>query len=56
MSKQTTITFKLESDLKKTFQITCQNQGFTHSLVLRELMKRYIKENAQTDIFKNAKK
>lgn len=50
MSKKTLINFQADTDLAKEFKRVCEKQGLTQSLVLRELMKDYLKKNKQPDL------
>ena len=45
--KQATINIRLDKDTAKAFKDIVERDGYTQSLVLRELIKKYIKKNGQ---------
>jgi predicted DNA-binding protein len=50
--KKVNFSIRIEKDLKSAFDKVCTDQGFTSSLIMRELMKKHIKSNSQIDLFK----
>lgn len=50
--KDVSIHIRAEEDLAKEFKRFCEQQGFTQSLVIRELMKEYLAKNKQLDLLK----
>lgn len=50
-SKNVALTIRLDKDLLKSFQAVCQHKDYSQSFVVRELIKRYIKDNKQVDLF-----
>lgn len=54
--KQTTaLTIRVDNDLLESFKSVCDREGYTQSLIIRELMKQYVKKNGQGDLFSIAK-
>ena len=49
--KDTLVNFKCEEDLAKAFRLACNEKGYSQSFVLRELMKKYLKDNKQPSLF-----
>lgn len=49
--KQTAITVRIDDDLLQSFKNVCDGKGYQQSFVIRELIKRYIKDNKQQDLF-----
>ncbi len=45
MAMQSTMNFKLDPALKSDFLHTCQSKGYSASLIIRELIARYVQEN-----------
>jgi metal-responsive CopG/Arc/MetJ family transcriptional regulator len=43
------INFKCDRDLAEQFKKVAKQQGYSQSLVLRELMKEYLKKNAEIE-------
>ncbi|WP_201611949.1 ribbon-helix-helix protein, CopG family [Psychrobacter submarinus] len=43
------INFKCDRDLADQFKKVVKEQGYSQSLVLRELMKEYLKKNAEIE-------
>ena len=54
--KDTLVNFKCEEELATAFKRICNQQGYTQSFVLREPMKKYLKDNKQADLFKGTSK
>ncbi len=54
--KNVVLTVRINSDLRDSFNHACALNDLPASIVLRELMKRYIKENSQLDLLKGSKK
>lgn len=48
MTMQSTMNFKLDPALKNDFLHTCQSKGYSASLIIRELITRYVQENEST--------
>jgi len=46
------INFKCDRDLAEQFKKVAKQQGYSQSLVLRELMKEYLLKNNQLDLLK----
>lgn len=53
--KTTVLNVKMPKDLKDTFSAICERDGYTSSLIVREMIKDYIKKNGQADLFKKGK-
>lgn len=53
ISKNIGLTIRLDEDLRDTFSMACKSNDLQASLVIRELIKRYVKDNNQLDLFKN---
>lgn len=49
--KQTAITVRIDDDLLQSFKNVCDGKGYQQSFVIRELIKRYVKDNKQQDLF-----
>lgn len=50
--KDVSIHIRAEEALAKEFKRVCEQQGYTQSLVMRELMKKYLASNKQLDLLK----
>lgn len=46
---------RLESSLKKSFEDACKANDRTASQVLRDLIRQYVKQNAQGELLKGKK-
>lgn len=55
MSKESTFTFRVPEELKKTFEETSAARDMSASQELRAFMRWYVKEHAQADLFKKSK-
>lgn len=51
MSKETTFTIRVDSDLKDQFVASCKSNDTTASQVFRGLMRDYVARHGQTDLF-----
>lgn len=47
------INFKCDRDLAEQFKKVAKQQGYSQSLVLRELMKEYLRKNAEIEPLDN---
>ncbi len=45
--------FRVDPDLRRTFQQVCQSRDLTASQVLRQFMRDYVRKYGQLDIFKD---
>lgn len=54
--KTVVINVKMPKELKDTFSGICERDGYSASLIIREMIKDYIKKNGQADIFKGVGK
>lgn len=45
------INFKCDAELAEQFKKVTKAKGYSQSLVLRELMKEYVKKNGQANLF-----
>lgn len=50
--KQSAVTFRADDDLLTAFKAICEREGYSQTLVIRELIKKYVKQNGQGDLFK----
>ena len=50
--KNVSIHIRADEDLANEFKRVVENQGYTQSLVMRELMKEYLAKNKQPDLLK----
>lgn len=50
--KNVSIHIRCDEDLADEFKRVCDQQGYSQSLVMRELMKEYLKKNKQPDLLK----
>lgn len=48
--KTVSIHIRADEDLAKAFKRVVENQGYTQSLVMRELMKEYLAKNKQLEL------
>lgn len=53
---ETYIRARVDEDLKRVFEQACEDDGLTASLVLRQLMKEYVKNHQQLDLLNVSKK
>lgn len=51
-NKKTALTVRIDADLLEAFKRICEQKDYSQSFVIRELIKRYLNENKQTDLFK----
>ena len=49
--KTTAITIRIDDDLLTSFKTICEREGYSQSLIIRELMKSYVRKNGQGDLF-----
>jgi antitoxin component of RelBE/YafQ-DinJ toxin-antitoxin module len=50
--KNVSVHIRADEDLAKEFKRVVEQQGYTQSLVMRELMKEYLAKNKQLDLLK----
>lgn len=50
--KSVSIHIRADEDLANEFKRVVEAQGFTQSLIMRELMKEYLAKNKQPDLLK----
>lgn len=50
--KNVSIHIRCDEDLANEFKRVVEQQGYSQSLVMRELMKDYLKKNKQPDLLK----
>lgn len=50
--KNVSIHIRADKDLSDEFKRVCEQQGYSQSLVMRELMKEYLSKNKQPDLLK----
>lgn len=50
--KNISIHIRAEESLAKEFKRVCEAQGYSQSLIMRELMKDYLSKNKQPDLLK----
>lgn len=50
--KNVSIHIRCDEDLANEFKRACEEKGYSQSLVMRELMKDYLKKNKQPDLLK----
>lgn len=51
-AKNVSVHIRADENLAKEFKRLCEHQGYTQSLVMRELMKEYLEKNKQLDLLK----
>lgn len=51
-TKSATLTVRLDRDLLAAFKAICEREQYSQTLVIRELVKGYVKKNGQGDLFK----
>ncbi len=51
-AKNVSIHIRADEDLAKEFKRVVEAQGYTQSLIMRELMKEYLSKNKQPDLLK----
>ena len=56
MSSEATIKARVPAELKTSFEAAAKANDLTASQVLRHLMKRYVQDNAQGDLFAKPKR
>lgn len=49
---QGAITVRMDNDLLDTFKAICEREGYSQTLIIRELVKKYVAKNGQGDLFK----
>lgn len=50
--KNVAISFRCENELASEFKRVVEQQGYSQALILRELMRDYLKKNKQPDLLK----
>ncbi len=51
-NKQTALTIRLDTDLLDTFKKTCDDLDYSQSFVIRELIKKWLVDKKQQDLFR----
>lgn len=51
-AKNVSIHIRADEDLANEFKRVVESQGYTQSLIMRELMKQYLAKNKQPDLLK----
>lgn len=54
--KKTALTIRIDKDLADEFKRVCDEKDYSQSFVIRELMKKWLSDNKQRDLFKWGKK
>lgn len=49
--RTTAMTIRIEADLLNALKKVCNDKGYSQSFVVRELLKDYVKNNAQKELF-----
>lgn len=49
--KKTALTVRIDFDLLQAFKKACDDQDYSQSLVIRELIKKWLVDNKQQDLF-----
>ena len=52
MSDKTALTIRIDKDLADEFKRVCDEKDYSQSFVIRELMKKWLSDNKQRDLFK----
>lgn len=55
-AKTVSVHIRADEDLVNDFKRLCEQQGYSQSLIMRELMKDYLLKNKQPDLLNEAKK
>ena len=50
--KNVSIHIRVNEELAREFKRACEQQGYSQSLIMRELMKDYLKNNKQPDLLR----
>ena len=50
--KKTALTVRIDDDLSQAFKKACDDKGYSQSLVIRELMKKWLADQKQGDLFR----
>lgn len=50
--KKTALTVRIDDDLLQAFKKACDEQDYSQSLVIRELIKKWLADKKQQDLFK----
>ena len=50
--KKSALTVRLDDDLLQTFKKACDDLDFSQSLVIRELIKKWLADKKQGDLFR----
>lgn len=51
-NKKTALTVRIDEDLSQAFKKACDEQDYSQSLVIRELIKKWLADKKQQDLFK----
>ena len=50
--KKTALTVRIDDDLLQAFKKACDDMDYSQSLVIRELIKKWLADRKQQDLFK----
>ena len=50
--KKTALTVRIDDDLLQAFKKACDDKGYSQSLIVRELIKNWLADKKQQDLFK----
>lgn len=50
--KKTALTVRIDDDLLQAFKKACDEQDYSQSLVIRELIKKWLADKKKQDLFK----
>ena len=50
-NKKTALTVRIDEDLSQAFKKACDDSGYSQSLVIRELIKKWLVDKKQQDLF-----
>ena len=51
-NKKTALTVRIDDDLSQAFKKACDDKGYSQSLVIRELIKKWLSDQKQGDLFR----
>lgn len=51
-NKKTALTVRIDDDLLQSFKKACDDKGYSQSLVIRELIKKWLSDKKQGDLFR----
>lgn len=52
MSDKTALTIRIDKNLADEFKMLCDEKDYSQSFVIRELMKKWLSDKKQRDLFK----